>query len=190
MIFRQYRNRIILIAAFVVLCGLAVYFSIKCITVGTVISALGSIASLYAIIEALVKVKSIEQQNKEMKNAVDLKLATINKQEITEQINKYIEVIARIQSFINLRNADAALLKIEELQLFLHNLHRNPTVTKEQKEEVTKHIRTLRQDEIILRTKENNEPFPRDADCKTLHQHFGNLHATLMDYSQQIHFEK
>lgn len=186
----QYRNRICLIAAFIVLCVLAVYFSIKCITVGTIISALGSIASLYAIIEAIVKVKSIEQQNNEIKNAVDLKIATINKQETTEQINKYIEVIARIQSFINLRNADATLLKIEELQLFLHNIHCNPTTTKEFKEEVAKHIRTIQQDANILRTKESNESFPKDADCKTLNRHFGNLHATLMHYSQQIHFEK
>lgn len=186
----QYRNRICLIAAFVVLCGLAVYFSIKCNTIGTVISALGSIASLYAIIEALAKVKSIERQNNEIKDAVNQKITEINRQETSEQIQKYIEVIARIQSFINLRNADAALLKIEELQLFLHNIHCNPTTTKEFKEEITKHIRTIQQDANILRTKESNEPFPKDADCKTLNRHFGNLHATLMHHSQQIHFEK
>lgn len=186
----QYRKRIYLIAVFVVLCGLAVYFSNKCDKIGAIISAVGSIASLYAIIEAFFKVKSIEQQNKEIKNAVDRKIATINKQETTEQINKYIEVIARIQSYVNLRNADAALLKIEELQLFLHNIHCNPTTTKEFKEDVAKHIRTIQQDANILRTKESNEPFPKDADCMTLNRHFGNLHATLMHYSQQIHFEK
>lgn len=183
-------KKFFLIVAFLVSCILAVYFSNKCEKIGAIISAVGSIASLYAIIEAFIKVKSIEKQNNEIKNAVNQKIATINKQETTEQINKYIEVIARIQSFINLRNADAALLKIEELQLFLHNIHCNPTTAKELKEEIAKHIRTIQQDTNILRTKESNEPFPKDADCKILNRHFGNLHATLMHYSQQIHFEK
>lgn len=187
---KQYKNKIILVVVFLLLCGLAVYFSVQCFTVGTIISALGSIASLYAIIEALIRVRSIEQLNNEINQNVKLKIASINKKETTEQINKYIEVIARIQAFITLRNADAALLKIEELQLFLHNLQCNPTTTEDLKAEVSRHIRIVKQDSVILMAKESNEPFPKDADCKALNLHFENLHVTLMKYSQQIHFEK
>lgn len=186
----QYRNSIFLTAAFVVICGLAIYFSLKSNIVGTIISALGSIASLYAIIETLTKVKSVERQNNEIKEAVNRKITAINRKETTEQINKYIEVIARIQSFINLRNAEAALLKFEELQLFLHNIQCNPTTTDEIKEVVSKHIRVIKQDSLVLRSRESNEPFPQDADCKSLNRHLEDLHMTLMKHSQQIHFEK
>ena len=182
--------RIYLIVAFAVLCGLAVYFSLKCDMVGTIISVLGSIASLYAIIEALSKVKSIERQNNEIKEAVNRKITSINRQETTEQINKYIEVIARIQSFINFRNAEAALLKCEELQFFLHNIQCNPTTTDDIKEVVSKHIRVIKQDSLVLRSRESYEPFPQDADCRALNRHLEDLHMTLMKYSQQIHFEK
>ena len=184
---RQFRFYLILL--FVVLCGLAVYCSLKCDVVGTIISALGSIASLYAITEALYKVKSIERQNKEIKEAVNQKIIAINRQETKEHINKYIEVISRIQSFINLRNADAALLKIEDLQFFLHNIQSNPTTTDEMKKDVSKHIRVIRQDSLVLRSREVNEPFPQDADCKILNSHLEDLHITLMKHSQQIHFE-
>ena len=187
---RQYKNKILLVVIFVALCFLVVYFSIRCNTVGTIISALGSIASLYAIVEAFIKVKTIEQQNIEIKKSVEQKILAINKQETTEQINKYIEVIARIQAFINLRNADAALLKIEELQLFLHNVQCNPTTEDDVKKEITKHIRIIKQDSLVLRSRECNEPFPKDADCKSLNLHLENLHSALMKYSQQIHFDK
>lgn len=122
--------------------------------------------------------------------AVNQKILAINRQETTEQINKYIEVIARIQSFINMRNADAALLKFEELQLFLHNIRYNPTTTDNIKESIAKHIRVIKQDSLVLRSRESNESFPRDADCKSLNRHLEDLHATLMQHSQQIHFEK
>lgn len=52
----QNRRRITLITAFLVIFSLAVYFSLKCDTAGIIISTLGSIASLYAIIEAITKV--------------------------------------------------------------------------------------------------------------------------------------
>lgn len=185
---RQFR--IYLILLFVILCGLAIYFSLKCDIAGTIISALGSIVSLYAIIEAFSKVKSIERQNNEIMEAVNQKIIAINRQETTEHINKYIEVISRIQSFINLRNADAALLKLDDLQIFLHNIQYNPTTTDEMKKVVSKHIRVIMQDSLVLRSRESNEPFPQDADCRILNKHLEDLHIALMKHSQQIHFEK
>ena len=184
------KRKSILISVFIVLCLVAIYCSIKCNTIGTIISSLGSIASLYAIIEAFAKVKSIEKQNAEIKTAVETKIVALNKMETSEQISKYIEAISRIQSFINLRNADAALLKIEELQLFLHNIQCNPTTSEDTKMEITKYLRTLKQDVIVLMSKDINDTFPKEADCKTLNKHFETLHELLMKYSQQIHFEK
>ena len=99
-------------------------------------------------------------------------------------------MISRIQSFINLRNADAALLKLDDLQIFLHNIQYNPTTTDEMKKVVSKHIRVIMQDSLVLRSRESNEPFPQDADCRALNRHLEDLHMTLMKYSQQIHFEK
>lgn len=183
-------KRAFLIFIFIVLCLLAVRYSLQCDTVGIIISSVGSIASLYAIIEAFVKVKSIETQNKEIKAAVSDRIIVINKKETAEQINKYIEVISRIQAFINLRNADAALLKIEELQLFLYNLQCNPTTSQDMKATLSKHIRILKQDAIVLLSKNQGEAFPIDADCKELNRNFEAIHDILMKYSQQIHFDK
>lgn len=184
------KKRWFLIVLFIVLCILAVYFSIKDNKLATILSTLGSIASLYAIIEALLKVKSIEAQNEEIKKAVESKVTSINKQETKEQISKYVEVIARIQTYIANRNAEAALLKIEELQIFLHNILCNPTSSEENKKALAKHQRTIKQDVLVLRDKTKSEQFPKDADCKELYKHFEALHDTLISYSQQIHFDK
>lgn len=183
-------NRWFLFVAFIILCASAVYFSIKCITIGTVISTLGSIASLYAIVEAIIRMRTIEEQNREIKKAVDDKIVFLNKQETTEQVNKYAEVISRIISYIELRNAEAALLKIEELQIFLHSIQCNPTTSEDAKKEITRLHKTIKSDVLVLRDKNQFEPFPKDADCKELTKHFVQLQDLLVKYSQQIHFDK
>lgn len=190
MTYHYITRRRLLIVIFVILCVLAVVFSIKCIFVGTIISILGSIASLYTIIETLNRVKSIEEQNTEIKEAVNNTVSKAHKQETTEQINKYIEVIARIISYIEVRNAEAALLKIEELQVFLHNVQYNPTTDAEVKKMLDKQHKTMNRDILILRDKNHHEPFPKDADSKELTKHFESLRCTLLNYSQQIHFDK
>lgn len=178
------------IAPFIFLSALALACSVKCVIVATIISIVGSIASLFAIWETFTRMKSIELQNKEIKNAVETKMLSVNKYEIVEQVNKYVEVIARILSYIEVRNAEAAILKIEELQIFLHGIQCNPTTSSEAKKILHRHHRTIKQDVLVLRDKSQYEPFPKDADCKELAKHFEDLRDTLMLYSQQIHFEK
>lgn len=185
-----FKNKWFLLAVFIVLCSLSVYCSIQCLTIGTIISILGSIASLFAIIEALIRMRTIEEQNREIKSAVESKIVFLNKQETTEQVNKYVEVISRIMSYIELRNAEAALLKIEELQIFLHNILCNPTTGEEAKKEVKRQHRIIKRDVLVLRDKNKLEPFPQEADPKELIKHFLQLRDMLVNYSQQIHFDK
>lgn len=185
-----FKNRWVQVSIFIILSASAVICSIKCLKIGTAISALGSIASLYAIIEALIRVKTIEEQNVQIKDAVDSKITSLNKQETTEQINKYIETIARILSYIEVRNAEAALLKIEELQFFLHNIQSNPTSTDDTRKTFSRYLKTIKQDALVLRDKNQFEQFPKDADCTQLNKHFEDLRDSLMSYSQQIHFDK
>lgn len=186
----HYLKRKWLLIPFIILCIFSVICSIKCLLIGTIISILGSIASLYTLIEALNQVKTIEKQNAEIRKAIDATICKANKQETTEQINKYIEVIARIISYIEVRNAEAALLKIEELQVFMHNVQHNPTTDQEAKKLLAKQHKTMIRDVLVLRDKNQNEPFPKDADSKELTKHFENLRDTLLHYSQQIHFNQ
>ena len=178
------------ILAFIAFAISAVIFSLKSQTIGTIISALGSIASLYAIIEAIISVKSIEEQNNQIQQAIENKIGIINKQETSELINKYIEVLSRVQDYITQRNAEAAIIKIEEVQSFLHNLQSNPTTPLELKTAISKHIKNANKDVAVLRNRNPREQFPKDVDCKVLITNLGALHETLMDYSQKIHFEK
>ena len=60
-------HKILLYLVFVLLTSVALFFSFKYETVGTTLSILGSIASLYAIIEALVRIKSITEETKSIK---------------------------------------------------------------------------------------------------------------------------
>lgn len=177
-----------LIALFVVLTIASIFFSIKCETMGTIISAIGSIVSVCAIIHALVKFQSVETQTKEINAALNANLAALNKKETTELVNKYVEVIGRIQHFITLRHADAAVLKIEELQVFLQNILCNPTVQDDVKATIRKQYRKLSSDATLLRQKSPNDPFPQDADCMELSKHFEALRDTLIYLSQNIHF--
>lgn len=178
------------ILAFIAFAISAVIFSLKSQTIGTIISSLGSIASLYAIIEAIISVKSIEEQNNQIQQAIENKIGIINKQETSELINKYVEVLSRVQDYITQRNAEAAIIKIEEVQSFLHNLQSNPTTPPEVKMALSKHIKYMNKDVAVLRNRNHNEQFPKDVDCKVLITNLGALHETLMDYSQKIHFEK
>lgn len=178
------------ILLFIIFAVSAVIFSLNNQNVGAIISALGSIASLYAIIEAFISVKSIEKQNKQIQTAIENKIGIINKHETSELINKYIEVLSRVQDYITQRNAEAAIIKIEEVQSFLYNLQSNPTTPPELKMAISKHIRNTKKDVAVLRNRDSREKFPRDVDCKVMIANFGALHDTLMNYSQKIHFEK
>lgn len=178
------------ILLFIIFAVLAVIFSLNNKKVSAIISSLGSIASLYAIIEALISVKSIEDQNNQIQKAIESKVGIINKQETSELINKYIEVLSRVQDYITQRNAEAAIIKIEEVQSFLHNLQSNPSTPPEVKMALSKHIKYMNKDVAVLRNRNHNEQFPKDVDCKVLITNLGALHETLMDYSQKIHFEK
>ena len=55
-------NKILLIFVFILLALAALFFSLKYQEIGTMMSALGSIASLYAIIEALARVKTLKDE--------------------------------------------------------------------------------------------------------------------------------
>lgn len=78
-------HKVLLILGFVLLVVAAVFFSVKCQKVGTVLSVLGSIASLYAIIEALVRIKTIKEETRDIKQALNIKVESMNRKETTAE---------------------------------------------------------------------------------------------------------
>ena len=71
-------NKRILICGFVLLAVAALFFSFKCPKIGTALSALGSMASLYAIIGALARVKSLKDETHDIKEALNENIETLN----------------------------------------------------------------------------------------------------------------
>lgn len=181
-------HRYILIGGFLLLAGAAVFLSLKYSTVGTVFSVLGSIASLYAIIEALVHIKSIKDETQGIKNALGEKITTMNLKETTEQINKHIEVVSRIQGFIGSRNHDASVILMEQMLVFLQSLKCNPTTDSSEVEEIQKYIKQLKMDLNNVRIESGMGPNGAGLNYSLLTRHFTELEDYLTQISQQNHF--
>lgn len=170
------------------LAGAAVFLSLRCQTVGTVLSVLGSIASLYAIIEALAHIKSIRDETQNIKNALSDKIATMNLKETTEQINKHIEVVSRIQGFISARNHDASVILMEQMLVFLQSLKCNPTTVSSDVKEIQKYIKVLKIDLNNVRVESAMGPNGVGLNYSLLTKHFTELEDYLTQVSQQNHF--
>jgi hypothetical protein len=178
----------VLVGGFVLLAGAAVFFSLRCQTVGTVLSVLGSIASLYAIIEALVHIKSIKDETQSIKNALSEKIATMNLKETTEQINKHIEIVSRIPGFIGARNHDASVILMEQMLVFLQSLKCNPTTDSSDVKEIQKYIKVLKIDLNNVRVESAMGPNGAGLNYSLLTKHFTELEGYLTQVSQQNHF--
>lgn len=181
-------HKYLLVGGFVLLAGAAVFFSLKCETVGSVFSVLGSIASLYAIIEALVRIKSIKDETQDIKNALNERIASMNLKETTEQINKHIEVVSRIQGYIGARNHDASVILMEQILVFLQSLKCNPTTDSSDVIEIQKFIKLLKIDLNNVRIEIGMGPNGAGLNYVLLTKHFTELEDYLTQMSQQNHF--
>ena len=181
-------HKILLVLGFVLLVVAAVFFSVKCQTVGTVLSVLGSIASLYAIVEALVRIKSIKDETRDIKQALSVKVESLNRKETTEQINKHVEVISRMQGYISARNHEAAVILMEQLLVFLQALRCNPTTEASDKEEIARIIKQFKTDMNNVRCASGLLTAGTGLNYKTLTKHFTDIEDFLTQVSQQNHF--
>ena len=181
-------HKVLLIIGLVLLVVAAVFFSVKCQKVGTMLSVFGSIASLYAIIEALVRIKSIKEETRDIKQALSIKVESMNRKETTEQINKHIEVISKIQGYISARNHEAAVILMEQLLVFLQSLKCNPTTETSDKEEIARFIKQLKTDLNNVRCESGMLAVGTGLNYKTLTKHFTDIEEYLTQVSQQNHF--
>lgn len=182
-------KRFWIILAFVLLALAALFFSLKWPVAGTILSALGSIASLYAIIEAFVRIKSIDEETHSIKTALDKKVTSLNLKETTEQINKNIQIVSRILDFIKIRNHEAAVVLMEQLLVFLQSLKCNPTTTAEVVNEIQKYIKALNSDMRNLRLVFGDTAVSESVNYTQLTKHFTDLEDYLTFISQQNHFK-
>lgn len=182
-------NKRILICGFMLLAVAALFFSFKCPKIGTVLSALGSIASLYAIIVTLARIKTLKDETYDIKEALNGKIETLNLKETTEQINKNIQIVARIQGFINSRNHDAAIILMEQLLSFLQLLNCNPTTEDTVVDDLKKYIKQLKIDIRNTRVEVGAGPNEMGLNYKLLTMHFTELEDFLTKVAQQNHFK-
>lgn len=182
-------HKYLLIGGFVLLTGAAVFFSLKCQTVGTILSVLGSIASLYAIIEALVRIKSIKDETQSIKEALSDKIASMNLKETTEQINKHIEVVSRIHGYIGARNHEASVILMEQMLVFLQSLKCNPSTEPSDVDTIQKFIKQLKIDLNNVRIECALGPKGVGLNYVSLTKHFTELEDFLTQVSQQNHFK-
>ena len=181
-------KRFWLILGFVLLAISALLFSLKWQIAGTILSALGSIASLYAIIEALARVKSLKDETRSIKMALDEKIDSMNLKETSEQINKNIQIIDRIQGYINARELEAAILLMEQLLVFIQSLSCNPTTDESVVDDLKKYNKQLKIDLNNVRI-EKSTPAGTGLKYNLLITHFTELENYLALVSQQNHFK-
>ncbi len=112
----------------------------------------------------------------------------MNRKETTEQINKHIEVISRIQGYISARNHEATVILMEQLMVFLQSLKCNPTTDSSDKVEIAKIIKLLKMDLNNVRYESGMRPDGTGLNYKLLTKHFTDMEDFLTQVSQQNHF--
>ena len=117
------------------------------------------------------------------------KIETLNQRETTEQINKNIQVVARIQGYITRREHEAAIILMEQLLGFLQSLNCNPTTEDAVIKTLKEYIKRLKMDINNVRVEVADEINGTGLNYKQLTKNFTDLEDYLTYISQQNHFK-
>lgn len=119
--------------------------------VGTIISIVGSAASIYAIFETFVKIKTVSQEQDKIRKEILDKVSFLDKRETMESIAQHLEICTSGINMLRVDNIEASLIHIDKLNQFILELMSVPALNLSSDMELKKYSSRMVADLSALR---------------------------------------
>lgn len=96
--------------------------------IGTIISIVGSVASIYAIGETFVKIKTMSQEQEKIRKEILDKVSFLDKREMMESVAQHLEICTSGINMLRADNIEASLIHIDKLNQFILELMSVPAL--------------------------------------------------------------
>ncbi len=147
------------------------------------ISGLGSVASIYAIIIALVEIRTVKKTTRETKKAVEKKLDEINNFLSYAEVEKHLEKCTSIAPYLQGEQYEAAALRLEELKKILLEIKNNKAFTEKSDYEITQMVMRIGSDVKSMRRKWTEQ---EEIDLGTVYDHVNEVSTFLQEISTKL----
>lgn len=125
-------NRLIAILSSLVVTAVALWLTIVDDSsdkkVGTIISVIGSMASIYAIIETIIRIASISQKQEKIRQEINKKVIFLDKREAIMDISQHAEICSDAINMLRVENIEATLIHLEKLNQFVIQIKNIPSL--------------------------------------------------------------
>lgn len=147
------------------------------------ISGFGSIASIYAIIVAIIELKSVKKTTEETKAAVNNRLKEINHFLSYADVERHVEMCASITPYLQGVQYEAAALRLEELKKILLEIKNNKAFTEKSSYDISQMVARIGTDITALRSKWTSK---EDINSATVITHVIEVSTFLQEISSKL----
>lgn len=148
-------NRLIAILSSLVVTAVALWLTIADDSsdkkVGTIISVIGSMASIYAIVETILRITSISQKQEKIREEINKKVIFLDKRESIMDISQHAEICSDAINMLRAENIEATLIHLEKLNQFVIQIKTIPSLRLKDDKELQKLCNRLAVDLSTLR---------------------------------------
>lgn len=189
---KNHKKRIIYTVSALVLTVVALFFSLdetgnKQI-VATVISVLGSMASIYGIIEAVLKIHSVAEEQKSIRLAIETKVETLDKRSIGMTLSKHSETCDHAIRMLQDDKIEASVIYINILRDFFIELEAIPVLNLKDDEGLKSMQDMLKSDLSKLRNVRTMQELGQKTKSKMI-SNVSNLQEYLCRFSKHLQYE-
>lgn len=153
--FKDNINRLIAILSSLVVTAVALWLTIADDSsdkkVGTIISVIGSMASIYAIVETILRITSISQKQEKIREEINKKVIFLDKRESIMDISQHAEICSDAINMLRAENIEATLIHLEKLNQFVIQIKTIPSLRLKDDNELQKLCNRLAVDLSTLR---------------------------------------
>lgn len=154
-----------------------------CSTIIDYISGVGSVASIYAFLLAIIEFKSAKRSAEETKNAIETKIGEINHLLSYADLEKHIGYCSSIGHYMKSEQYEAVAIRLEEVKKILLEVKNNESIKEKSENEIQRMVMWLGSDIIAVRRKWKNV---EDFDSSKVLEHVNEISTYLQDISTKL----
>lgn len=171
------------IFVFIAICTLYYVYNEDKSTIVAYISVVGSIASIYAIIIAVMELKTVKQSAEATKKAVEQKMENVNQLLTFAEVEKHLQICSSINVSLKTNQYEAVALKLEELKKILLEIKNNRSISDKDTAKIQSLVMKLGSDITAVRDKWSKI---NDFDSTLLLTHVNEVSTCLQDISTKL----
>ena len=153
--FYNYRKRILWTLATVVITCISIAIAICNNNISknyvTIISVVGSMASIYGIVDAIIRIRSVAKEQTAMKSIVNKKVEDLDKRTAAMTLNHHTETCEHAIEMVKCGNIEATLIHLKVLRDFFIELENIPSLSLKNDKDVKRKQISLKSDLSKLR---------------------------------------